>query len=282
MNRPPTFSIPATLGRAPLKSAPACRRPLLLLWRRSTLLIAGVACFAATLTFAAASPASMAGFDSANKLYEQGQFIEAVSAYERLLHSGTVSAAVYFNLGNACYKSGQVGRAVAAYRQAGQLAPRDPDLGVNLQFVRNQIAAPTARPGRWEFGLAKLTLDEWTWLATGALWAWFALLILLQWRPRLKPALRGYRFAAGIAAGVLCLCLGAVLYARQATRTAVVTAAELLAHNGPLDESPGAFTLHDGAELNVLDEKNQWLQVSAGTRQAGWIHRDQVILLPRN
>jgi hypothetical protein len=53
-----------------------------------------------------------------------------------------------------------------------------------------------------------------------------------------------------------------------------------VAHNGPLEESPNAFTAHDGTELLVLDEKDQWLQVTTGGPRVGWIHRDQVALPP--
>ena len=79
-------------------------------------------------------------FDTANKLYEEGKFAEAAAAYESLVQSRQVSAALYFNLGNAWFKSGQIGRAIAAYRQAEQMTPRDPDLRANLQFARETDA----------------------------------------------------------------------------------------------------------------------------------------------
>ena len=100
---------------------------------------------------------SATAFDSANKLYEEGKFAEAVSAYEKLAQSGETSAALYFNLGNAFFKSGQIGRAVAAYRTAEQLTPRDPDVRANLQFARNQAQGPTLSPGRWQRWLGRLS-----------------------------------------------------------------------------------------------------------------------------
>jgi hypothetical protein len=42
-----------------------------------------------------------AAFDQANKLYEQGKYAEAATAYGKLAESGQMSAALYFNLGNA-------------------------------------------------------------------------------------------------------------------------------------------------------------------------------------
>ena len=139
--------------------------------RRCTLRIRWFAFFTWALTVAAASPAALSDpFDSANRLYEQGKFPEAASAYEGLIRSGPVSPALYFNLGNAWFKSGQTGRAIAAYRRAERIAPRDPDLRANLQFVRNQVQGPTLLPDRWERGLSRLTVNEWTVLAAVALW----------------------------------------------------------------------------------------------------------------
>ena len=230
--------------------------------------------------FPAQSPAavSAAAFDSANKLYEEGKFAEAASAYETLAKSGQSSAALYFNLGNAFFKSGQIGRAIAAYRQAEQLTPRDPDLRANLQFARNQTPSPTLSPSRWQRWLGRLTLNEWTLLAASAVWLWLLLLAVLQWRPSLKPTLRAYVISLAILAGLSCACVAATLRETRFTRTAIVITRETAVRYGPLAESPTAFTVHDGAELRILDQKDEWLQVSTDPRRVGWLRRDQVLV----
>jgi tetratricopeptide (TPR) repeat protein len=221
---------------------------------------------------------STTAFESANKLYEEGKFAEAAPAYEKLAQSGQASAALYFNLGNAFFKSSQIGRAIAAYRQAEQLTPRDPDLRANLQFARNQTQGPTLSPGRWQRWLGRLTLNEWTLLAAGAVWLWLLLLAVLQWRPALKAVLRSYVLALVILAGLFCVCAAAGLRQTRFTRTAVVITRDAVVRYGPLAESPTAFTVHDGAELRVLDQKDEWLQVSAGPRKVGWLRRDQTLV----
>ncbi len=217
-------------------------------------------------------------FDAANRLYEEGKFAEAVSAYEKLAQSGQVSAALYFNLGNAYFKSGQIGRAIAAYRTAQLITPRDPDLRANLQFARNQTPGPTLAPGRWQRWVSRLTLNEWTLLAAAAVWVWLLLLATLQWRPALRPALRGYVLSLAALAVVLCACVAASLGDSRFIRTAIVVAPEATVRYTPLPESATAFTVHDGAELRVLDRKEEWLQVSAGPRRIGWIRRDQTLV----
>jgi tetratricopeptide (TPR) repeat protein len=233
--------------------------------------------FLTLLSSSAFAQPSPAAFETANKLYEQGKFSEAATGYESLLKSGQASPAVYFNLGNACFKAGQIGRAVAAYRKAGQTAPRDPDVQANLKFARNQVQGPTLSPTGWERLLGRLSLNEWSLLAAGAVWLWFLLLTLLQWRPALKPSLRGWVITLGLAAAVFCGGLVEALRETRFTRSAIVVATEAVVRQSPYEDSKNAFTAHDGAELRVLDQKDDWLQVSAGPRFFGWLRRDQVI-----
>src|SRR6266513_6228167 len=142
-------------------------------------------CFCVS-SFARAGDLSVA-FEQANKLYEQGTFAEAAAGYEKIVAGGRVSPALYFNLGNALFKSGRIGRAIANFRLAEQLAPRDPDIRANLRFARNQIEGPGARPLTWwRRWTGHLTLNESTGAAAGAVWLWFALLALPQWRPAWK------------------------------------------------------------------------------------------------
>jgi uncharacterized protein YgiM (DUF1202 family) len=61
---------------------------------------------------------------------------------------------------------------------------------------------------------------------------------------------------------------------------AVVVTQEAVARSGPFDEAQSAFTVHDGAELAVVDWKNEWLQVTDGSGRIGWLPQKQVEILP--
>jgi tetratricopeptide (TPR) repeat protein len=221
-------------------------------------------------------------FEGANKLYEEGKFAEAAAAYEKLAESGPVSAALYYNSGNAFFKSGQIGRAIAAYHQAEKITPRDPDIRANLQFARNQVQGPTLVPTRSQRWLGRLTLNEWSRLAAGAIWILLLLLALLQWRPALRASLRGVMVIATIAAVILCACLAAAWSESHSTRRVVVTVPDAVVHNGPFDESPTAFRLNDGAEMRVLDEQHEWFQVTADGMRSGWLRKDKVVVEVRS
>ncbi|HVV70702.1 MAG TPA: tetratricopeptide repeat protein [Verrucomicrobiae bacterium] len=227
---------------------------------------------------AMAQDSAGAAFDSANRLYEQGKYSEAAAGYEKLVQAGHRSAAVYFNLGNACFKAGEIGKAIAAYHEAERITPRDPDLLANLQFARNQVQGPTFTPPAWHRWLSRLSLNEWSWLACVVVWLFFVLLIIMEWRPALKRPLRIYAMLLGVVLVLLVGLTGAAWNENQPGRDGVVMSKEATVRQGPLEESQTAFTLHDGAEVQVLDRKDDWLQITTGPRSIGWLKREQVAL----
>ncbi len=225
-----------------------------------------------------------AAFDAANKLYEEGKFVDAAAAYQALLHSNAPSASLYFNLGNARYKAGQLGRAIAAYRSAERLAPRDPSVRFNLRFVRQKVTGSDAPVSvGWERWLRALTLNEWTLLASGALWGCCVLLGLGEVRPAWRRGLRNYVLLTSGAA--VMLGAGLLLARRQAQAvSAVVVVRDAVVRYGPLAESQVFFQLRDGSEMTVLEQKEvssteTWLKVQEAAGRSGWVKRDQVAVL---
>jgi tetratricopeptide (TPR) repeat protein len=221
-----------------------------------------------------------AEFPAANKLYAEGKFSDAASAYEKILQGGAQSPALLFNAGNAEFKSGHLGKAIAVYRQAEQLSPRDAELRANLAFVRNQVQGATLRESRWQNWVNSLTLNEGTALTAIFFWLMFALLAARQLRPALAPKLQGVTRLAVVATvfSFAVLALQAANHFNSAV--AVVTGAEAAVRSGPFDEAQTVFTARDGAELQVLDRHDEWVQVANGAGKTGWLSRKQAEVLP--
>jgi tetratricopeptide (TPR) repeat protein len=223
---------------------------------------------------------ALAAFEEANRLYEQGKYEEAAAAYLKIVDSGVVSPAVYFNLGNAYFKSGQLGMAIVSYRKAQQLAPRDPDIRANLQFVRGTVgggSAPT-QPF-WQRLVTRLNLDEWAILTAGALWLFGGVQALRQF---VQSPFFERRLVTMVPLLLLLLCvvgLGCAWHL-AAQPCAVVVKPDTVLHHGPLEESPSVQVLQDGQELIVVDEKDDWVQVEGAARGVGWLHKSNVALMP--
>jgi len=219
-------------------------------------------------------------FNAANKLYAEGKFAGAAGAYEKILQSGAVSPALWFNYGNAEFKLGQPGRAIAAYRRAELLAPRDAEVRANLDFARKQVEGPTLRESRWQGWLGTLTLNEWTVLAAGGFWLVCLLFAMRQLQPAWRPRLRGLTFGVVALTILFFAGLGAVAAMHFSKTTAVVIEPAATARSGPFTEAQDAFPAHDGEELAVLDRRDNWLQVTDGSGRIGWLPASQVEILP--
>jgi hypothetical protein len=145
------------------------------------------------------------------------------------------------------------------------------------------VQGPTLRESRWSRTagwLGLLTLNEWTELAVAAFWLTFALLVARQIRPSLKTVLGGFTRSAVAVAILSCAGLGVNAAIHFSKQTAVVVAPDATARSGPFDEAQNAFTAHDGAELAVLDQRDNWLQVTDGSGRIGWLQCQQVEILP--
>jgi tetratricopeptide (TPR) repeat protein len=223
--------------------------------------------------------ADLPAFETANRLYEQGKFPDAIAAYQKILSEKGGSAPLYFNLGNAFFKNGQIGKAIYSYRMAELLDPRDPDVRANLRFARNTVAGTSSSPLARDW-MQYLTLKEWTGIAAGFIWLWFGLLFLREVKPNLVPALRGYTATAGGAALLGVVLLSFALYVRYSQPQAIVIVRESVVRLGPLEESQSAFTARDGSELTITDQNADWLQVRDSSRHVGWVLKKSVLVFP--
>jgi len=228
----------------------------------------------------AASPTLNTDFETANRLYEQSKFKDAADAYQKLVDRKIESPTIYFNLGNAWYKAGQNGRAIAAYLQAERLAPRDPYVRFNLNFVRGKVNVGTVGAGTLvQRALRRLSVNEWTLLATAALWIALFLLATGEARADWRSSLRRYSAFAALVAACLIAATTSAVYDRNHIKPAVVIVPEAVVHYGPLDESKPFYNLHDGSEVRLIPDNAQggWVRVEDASGRQGWLKRDQIV-----
>jgi tetratricopeptide (TPR) repeat protein len=221
----------------------------------------------------ASSPTS---FDTANKLYEQGKYAEAVAAFEALREQGQTSVALLYNLGNARFKVGNIGKALGAYLEASHLAPRDPDIRANLQFARKQVEGPTLSGNPVHAWLGRFTLNEWGTAAAATLLLVFAQLIAMQIWPATKAVLRPWTLTAAGLALMIIAGAGTAFSLEKSGCYAVIVVEKVQVHSSPFEGSDKTFELQDGAEVRILDEKEDWVQVTTDPQRTGWIQKPKL------
>lgn len=83
--------------------------------------------------------ASFASVAEADSAYNQGKYEEAVKLYSKVADTEGVSAALYYNLGNAAYRAGDFGKSMLAYQRAYRLEPGNKEIRNNLLFLSNKV-----------------------------------------------------------------------------------------------------------------------------------------------
>lgn len=223
-------------------------------------------------------------FTEANAKYQAGDFKAAVEAYEGLLKSGERTAPVYYNLANAYFRLGQKAKAVIAYERALGLAPRDPDIRWNIAVLKSVLPDRLEPKDDDVFMLwlreltDKFTVNECAVAFTGILAFW----TLCAWLGYFFPGLKTWVAAFQTAAFFCLLAVGGIFFFQwQEVRVPriVVTDREVSARYGPSNRETKAFTLHEGAEGRVMDEANDWVNVSLVDKNSGWIPKKSCELI---
>ena len=219
---------------------------------------------------------------TANQLYEQGQYAQAVQAYEQLIEQGYSDSALFYNLGNAYYKQGDYGGAVLNYRRAQRLAPRDADIQANLEMARSRAVDQfeVAENSGTLSLVGEAVRDTFTHnqLAMTALGLWILFVILLLLFDSAKAGSgwrKGLKYALAVTAVVLVvgiLALGAYGYVDGAQSEGVIVASQVEVTSGPGKQYMTEFTLHSGTEVELVETRGSWIRlVAAGGELEGWV-----------
>lgn len=227
-------------------------------------------------------------FDAGNKAYNESNFQQAITSYERILDSGVHSAELYFNLANAYYKLNRIAPSIYYYEKALQLAPNDKEIKSNLSFAQNMtIDAIEVIP---EVGLSKifkgfvntLSFDAWA-LISVTLVIVFVLLFLGYYFSKVTAK---KRLAFVISSASLILAFVALFFAFQKyeydrkDQPAIVFAQESEVKTDPNLRSEIAFVLHEGTKVQILEHyQANWTKIKLSDGKTGWIVSTDVKML---
>jgi tetratricopeptide (TPR) repeat protein len=234
------------------------------------------------LSFGSDQPNAL--FAKGNALYAKAEYKEAMAAYQQMIDDGYQSAAVYFNMGNACYKNDDIPSALLYFEKAHKLAPGDDDINFNLKYVNLKTAdkideVPEFFLTRWWKGFILS-------FSTKVLSVWSIVFVLLG-----SGILVLYSFAGSVQIkkaafyGAVILFFLGISIVFMANRQvsyfdghpeAIVFSGSVNVKSGPVEHSNTLFVIHDGAKVNILDTGNGWMKISLANGNEGWIKETDV------
>jgi hypothetical protein len=219
--------------------------------------------------FASALTASCAEFETANRLYDEGKFLEAKQLYEKLVADGQWSANLFYNLANADFRLGAPGVAALNYERTLALDAHHPEAAMNLRLLRDQTGARVT-PSSWRDHLfASIPSNLFDMVGAAAAWlAIFSLTAIILRRSTASPNL----WLVFILALVLAAYCGAGIWHRAADASlAIVTARQAEARLAPADRAARAETLPAGSRVRAISERGEWIYCALPGGGLGWL-----------
>ena len=219
-------------------------------------------------------------YQEGNRLYQEGDFEEALASYLRLVEAGFESGEVYYNIGNTHFKLGDLAQSILYYERARRLLPGDADVQANLELARSlTVDEIEPLPRFWLFAavawwvelLPRMVLIT---VVAASYLVGTGLVLLLILKRGVPVAVWGRRIA--LASGVVFLLFGLNLAVREfevgRAQEAVVLEPQVDVMSAPLDdETLTIFTLHEGTKVRIDRLSEEWAEVALEDGRVGWV-----------
>ncbi|MDD5634481.1 MAG: tetratricopeptide repeat protein [Candidatus Omnitrophica bacterium] len=213
-----------------------------------------------------------------NDFYKKGEYIKAISEYEKILASGKESAALYYNNANAYFKSGRLGKAILNYERATLLSPRDPDIRSNFKYAESLVKGnPESEKSIWSWGplaayVNGFSVNELTLFCSFVFTAF--LLFIFIFVVRNRPTIYKITFLVFLFAVILFNALVIWEKVKESDHAAVIVADSADALFGPFETATKFFPVKEGMMVNVVSAQNDWYKIERADGKIGWIKKD--------
>ncbi|MDN3596105.1 tetratricopeptide repeat protein [Zunongwangia endophytica] len=223
-------------------------------------------------------------FENANKQYADGNYEQAIKAYEKILDEGEASVSVYYNLGNAHYKLNHIAPSIFYYEKALQLKPNDADVKNNIQFARNmamddiETIEQTGVSKTVNNLISTFSFNTWGIIAIGFMML-FVVLFLLYYYGR-SVLLKRVLFATAVVC-IICSVISVIFAFNQQNlqldnNYAIVFSAEADVRSEPNLRGEPSFVLHEGTKTKLLENYQEWYKIELADGKQGWIKKDSI------
>lgn len=217
--------------------------------------------------------------EQAQQAWEEGNYQEALTAYELMLKEGETPDLLY-NLGSCYYRLGEPARAALRYHQALRLDPKHAEASQNLAFIERKLGAipePTSEMPLWATRLTRpilVTLLRATcWVAVIGLLLRFAFQRRTLGRRASTPSL--------LVAGILASIVGIIWFFHPGNEQepfqpdAIIISKE----TAELRTEPSAggsqiLSANPSTTCKILNERGGWSYVELPSQTRGWIESE--------
>jgi len=225
--------------------------------------------------------------EKATKAYTDGQFHYAIELYDSIINMGYVSAALYYNLGNAYFKTDHLPYAILYYEKAKKLDPSDDNIEHNLIFANTLTTdkineLPLLFYQKWWQALYnKFTTDNWAiiFLIFTNLFILFFAIYLITNRLFLKK-LSFFAFLLFFVISIFTIIFAQKQYnSTYKLKSAIVFTPRVTAKSSPDNYSIDLFVIHEGTKVYIREDMGEWYEIALANGNVGWISKKDVKII---
>jgi hypothetical protein len=228
--------------------------------------------------------ATVTQFNTANDLYAEGNYEEAIEEYLLIINTDNISTDIYYNLGNCYYKTDNIPKAILNYEKALKLKPDNEDALYNLAMANKLTIDKIDRlpelfiGSTWRNLITSRTVENWAYYAIGLIF--LSLLFFISYLLIQQVMIKKTGFYAGLF--FLGLSMFSFLMAAQhnsiikQSSEAIIFSQTTTIQSEPNENSEELFTLHGGTKVTLLESNKDWSKIKLPNGNIGWIKSNEI------
>ena len=222
-------------------------------------------------------------FEDGNRAMGDGNYTDAIQAYESILELGFENGDLYYNLGNAYYRIHSIGLAAWSYYNALSMKPRDKDIYHNLQVAqarqvdRIEMPKPFILLDLYRRAKGSFTFRELIFLGSCLLLIEALLVFCIQF---------GW-FAGSFYQHIVTLMIIVTLgvhgiavdkyFQNKRSHFGVITANGVNTYSGPYyGENTVLFRINEGIRVEIQQTQENWIEIILIDGKKGWVPTDSM------
>lgn len=213
--------------------------------------------------------------------FNVGNYQQAGKLWNTIIQMGFDNGEIRYNLGNVYYRQALWPQAIHSYKKAKIFLPRNNDIDNNLDLARKKridvIEEKVKISSILFFWLNFANLKEFLILASITSFISLSTIVLyLLFKNKIKIKLFWAVFSSFIAVFLnISFCLK--FFGVNQLSTAVIYKESAQALSGYHLGDMALFTLHAGAEVTIVDKRNDWIRIELPDGKQGWLQVDSLI-----
>jgi hypothetical protein len=223
-------------------------------------------------------------FNTANELYANGKYEDAIERYQTIIDDDNFSTDIYYNLGNCYYKTNNIPEAILHYEKALKLKPDNEDALYNLAMANKLTTDKIDRlpelfiGSTWRNLITSRTVENWAYYALGLIF--LSLLFFISYLLMHQVMIKKTGFYAGLF--FLGLSMFTFLMAAQhnsiikQSTEAIIFSPTTTIQSEPNENSEELFTLHEGTKVTLIESNKDWSKIKLPNGNIGWIKSSEI------